>query len=207
MCHGTDIDFIMTEILPEDVYGKRVLEVGAYDENGSARPHVESLHPLSYLGTDMRPGPRVDMVLNAADLPVLGEFDLVISTEMLEHAEFWRESMHGMITVVKPGGILFLTARSPGFVYHGFPDDHWRYTVEDMGYILRGAGLEIIILKPDPSPHEPGVYAKARKPLGWTWPEETDWDKIILAKPALPEGMVRDVPVDHNPDSGATYSM
>jgi hypothetical protein len=144
---------------------------------------VESLHPSSYLGIDMRPGPRVDMVLYAADLPILGEFDLVISTEMLEHSEFWRIDMRAMITVIKPGGILFLTTRSPGFHYHDFPDDHWRYTVEDMGNILGGAGLDIIILKPDPSPHEPGVYAKARKPLDWTWPENTGWDDIVLEKP------------------------
>ena len=187
MCHGTDMDFIMHEIRPQDVTGKTVIEVGAYDVNGSAKPHVMDMNPESYLGTDIREGPRVDLVIDACDLPVLGEFDLVISTEMLEHAEFWREAMYGMITVIKPGGILFLTTRSPGFHYHDFPSDHWRYSVEDMGNILRGAGLDIIILKPDPSPHEPGVYAKARKPLGWTWPEDIGWDNIILVKPVPPE--------------------
>lgn len=186
MCHDSDIEFIAQEITHDDVYGKRVLEVGAYDDNGSPRPHVESLHPSSYLGTDMRPGPRVDLVLDAADVPTLGEFDLVISTEMLEHAEFWRDAMRGMIDAVKPGGILFLTTRSPGFAYHGYPEDHWRYTVKDMRDILDGAGMVILVLKPDPAKIYPGVFAKARKPLDWTWPEETGWENITLEKPECP---------------------
>jgi SAM-dependent methyltransferase len=186
MCHGTDIDFIVQEIGREEVGGKRVAEVGAYDDNGSARPHVESLNPESYVGIDIREGPRVDIVMDAADLHTLGEFDLVISTEMLEHAEFWQDAMRGMITAVKPGGILFLTTRSPGFHHHDYPFDYWRYTVDDMRDILTGAGLDILVLKPDPAKIYPGVFAKARKPLNWTWPEETGWENITLEKPICP---------------------
>jgi SAM-dependent methyltransferase len=186
MCHDSDLAFVREEIARHEVEGKTVVEVGAFDDNGSARPHVESLNPESYVGIDMREGPRVDVVMDAADLPTLGEFDLVISTEMLEHAEDWRAATAGMIDAVKPGGILFLTTRSPGFAYHGCPEDHWRYSVDDMRDILTGAGLDILVLKPDPAKIYPGVFAKARKPLNWTWPEETGWENITLEKPICP---------------------
>jgi hypothetical protein len=78
--------------------------------------------------------------------------------------------MRGMIDVQKPGGVLVLTTRSAGFPLHGYPDDHWRFPVESMGEILYAAGLVVERCEPDPDPASPGVFAKAGKPDGWTWP-------------------------------------
>jgi SAM-dependent methyltransferase len=122
----------------------------------------------------MRAGPGVDLVADAASLPeVLGQADVVISTEMLEHAADWQAAMRGMIDVLAPDGVLVLTTRSEGFPVHGYPDDHWRFPVESMAEILGSAGLTVERCEPDPDPASPGVFAKARKPGGWSWPAFT----------------------------------
>lgn len=172
--HPSAMAFACSALTEADVRGKYVIEAGAYDVNGSVRPHVESLSPAKYIATDIRPGPGVDEVCSAEQLPVYwSNADLVISTEMLEHAADWRAAVEGMIDVLKPGGVLVLTTRSAGFPLHGYPEDHWRFPVESMREILAAAALTVERCEPDPDPASPGVFAKARKPDGWSWPADT----------------------------------
>jgi SAM-dependent methyltransferase len=124
----------------------------------------------------MRPGPGVDLVCLAEDLPrqfsqmgADGTTDIVISTEMLEHAADWQAAMTGMARILKPDGLLVLTTRGPGFPLHGYPDDHWRFTVGAMDAILKALGFDV--LRAEPDPEAPGVFAKARKPDGWVMPD------------------------------------
>jgi SAM-dependent methyltransferase len=170
--------FACSALTAADVAGKTVLEAGAMNVNGTVRPHAESLGPASYAATDMRPGNGVDFVCDAADLGGwFDQTDVVISTEMLEHAKDWQAAVAGMITVLAPGGVLVLTTRSQGFPLHGYPEDHWRYSVGAMGVILAAAGLDVERLEPDPDPQSPGVFAVARKPAGWQWPDvQAAWD-------------------------------
>jgi SAM-dependent methyltransferase len=158
-----------------EVAGTHVVEAGAFDVNGSARPYIESLAPASYTGVDMRPGPRVDRVMDAA---TLGEncADLVVSFEMLEHVQDWRAAMTGLIGAVKPGGLLLVTTRSRGFGYHGYPHDYWRYSTDQMRHILKSAGMDVLEVRDDPQ--APGVFAKALKPACWALPEDLHeaWD-------------------------------
>ena len=179
--HPSAMAFACPALTAGDVAGRSVLEAGSLNVNGSVRGHVESLGPASYRGTDMRPGPGVDVVCDAADLPArfgAGSADVVVSTEMLEHAKDWQAAVRGMITVLTEGGVLVLTTRSEGFPLHGYPEDHWRYSVEAMGTILAAAGLDVERLEPDPDPQSPGVFARARKPAGWSWPDgvQAAWD-------------------------------
>ena len=168
--HPSAYSFATHALSPQDVQGKRVVEVGAYDYNGSARPHLESLGPASYTGTDTQPGPRVDLVCPAEKLPgTLGEdaADVLLTTEMLEHAEDWRGAVTGMVTVLAPGGLLLLTARGPGFPFHPHPGDFHRFTVDMMTAIAAACDLEVIRCEPDPDPASPGVFLLARKPQEW----------------------------------------
>lgn len=171
--HESVLRWLPGALTPAEVAGRRVLEVGAYDVNGSVRPAVEALGPGSYLGVDCSPGPRVDQVLNVADLTtVFGRdaFDVVISTEMLEHVVDWQDAIARMCDVLRPGGVLLLTTRSPGFPYHPFPIDTWRYTTDVMGEILAAAALTVQVLVDDPDPRAPGVFTKAVKPATWQPP-------------------------------------
>jgi SAM-dependent methyltransferase len=168
--HPSAYIFATTALDDADVAGRRVVEAGAYEYNGSARRVIAAMGPASYLGTDSQPGPGVDLVCPAEKLPgTLGEgaADVVVSTEMLEHAEDWRGAAAGMARVLAPGGLLLLTTRSPGFPNHPHPEDHWRFTVDHMDGIAEALGLEVLRLEPDPDPWQPGVFLLARKPAGW----------------------------------------
>ena len=178
--HYTVSEWVHRIITYDDVWGKKVVEAGAFNVNGSVRPFITNMHPLVYIGTDIRPGPDVDVVADVSDLPALlgnGFADLVVSTEMMEHVRSWRAAMNGMISLLAPGGVLIVTTRSPGFPLHDYPEDHWRYTTGDMGNIVAATGLFIEEIETDPIP---GVFCRARKPIGWEWPSDhaTQWDAI-----------------------------
>jgi len=88
-------------------------------------------------------------------------FDVIISTETLEHVRDWRLVVNNMKAVLRRGGFIYITTRSYGFPYHSCPFDYWRYEIVDVIRIFRD--FEIIRLVRD---HEaPGVFLKARKPM------------------------------------------
>jgi SAM-dependent methyltransferase len=163
MCSGTGIDFGQRALTREIVAGRRVLEVGALDVNGSLRPHVTSLGPASYLGVDIEAGPGVDEIADARDLVARfgrESFDVVITTEMVEHTREWLEVVTNLKGVLRPGGHLLVTTRSRGFRYHGYPFDFWRYEPEDLRAIF--GDLEILTIERDPE--SPGVFMLAGRP-------------------------------------------
>lgn len=91
-----------------------VLEVGSFDVNGGVR----QLFRGPYLGIDMKAGPGVDVVVDAAEFrptPV----DIVVCCEVLEHAERWRDIVAMCGRALKPGGKLILTCAGPGRAPHG----------------------------------------------------------------------------------------
>ena len=141
----------------------RVLEVGSYDVNGSVRPLFKNLHRFpSYLGVDMREGPGVDQVCMASELPFPDEsFEVVVTTEMLEHdARFWV-SVQEFNRVLTPGGHLIITTRNIGFPYHEYPHDLWRFTSDGLRQLLQWAKFEVLDAKDDWSEH--GTFATGRK--------------------------------------------
>lgn len=163
MCNATGIAFAERVLTSEIVSGRDVLEVGAYDVNGSVRPHTEALGPRSYLGVDIAAGPRVDRVLDATKLvETFGReaFDVVITTEMVEHVRDWRAVVANLKGVLRPGGHLLVTTRSAGFPYHGWPYDFWRYEPEDMRRIF--GDLELHAVESDTA--SPGIFVFGRRP-------------------------------------------
>lgn len=145
------------------VEGRRVIDVGACDFNGSIAPILHSWNPKEYIGVDIIDGPGVDVVCSADDLvEKFGEesFDIVVCFEMLEHTQDWRRSINNMKQICKPGGTLLVTTRSFGFPCHGYPHDYWRYETSDFQEIF--SDFEILELESDPI--DPGVFLKARKP-------------------------------------------
>jgi SAM-dependent methyltransferase len=162
MCSPNCIAFVERVVTSHDVTDKRVIEVGSYDVNGSARQSIEALRPASYIGVDIISGPGVDFVCDAADLldnfeP--GSFDVVISTEMVEHARDWRTVFTNLKRLCAPGGLVIITTRSPGFGYHGYPSDFWRYEESDMQLIFADYAIEFL----EPDDIYPGVFVMARK--------------------------------------------
>jgi len=150
-------------LAPADVAGKRVLEVGSLDVNGSVRGDIMALHPAEYVGIDIRPGPGVDLICDAGDLVArFGEdaFDVVVSTELLEHARDWRRIVSNIKRVTRPGGVMIVSTRSYGVDFHRRPFDYWRYEKADFNAIFADVLVEDLQLDPT----DPGLLVKARKP-------------------------------------------
>jgi SAM-dependent methyltransferase len=114
--------------------GTRVLEVGSLDINGSVRKHFTLCR---YTGIDLSKGKGVDLVHDISQ-PLLnkGQFDVVISTEMLEHARHWKDCLVNMYNLVLTGGLFILTCAGTQRDEHGttrtspkdspFTNDHYR---------------------------------------------------------------------------------
>jgi SAM-dependent methyltransferase len=163
VCNVACIAFGSAHLLSGDVRGKKVIEVGSLNENGSLRSVAEGLGPSSYLGVDIAQGPGVDEICDAVSLRSrYGEasFDVVISTEALEHMREWRDAISNMKSILRPQGVLLVTTRSKGFPYHGYPDDFWRFEPSDMESILADLSLEVL----QADPWAPGVFVRCRKP-------------------------------------------
>ena len=162
MCSPTCLSFVERHLAGADVSGARVLEVGAADVNGSARKAIEKHTPASYTGVDLAPGPGVDEVVDVGHLVQRfgpESFDVVLSTEMLEHVRNWRAAIRNLKSVVRVGGLLILTTRSVGFHYHGYPYDFWRFEPSDFEAIF--ADFDIRALETDDA--DPGVFLAARR--------------------------------------------
>jgi SAM-dependent methyltransferase len=173
--NGSVVIFIGSEVFEEEIKDKRILEVGSGDINGSIRPVLMNWgKPAEYVGIDIEAGPGVDVVCRAEELvDQFGEerFDAIISCETMEHVRDWKTAISNMKRVCRKGGIIVVTTRSPGFKYHAFPHDYWRYKVEDMAEIF--SDFEIVINKEDPQ--ELGVFIKARKPSDFIEKDLSDY--------------------------------
>jgi hypothetical protein len=145
-----------------DLAGKRVLEIGSYNVNGSVRPlfgnpvYDDSVNYREnrYVGIDIREGPGVDLVRPARkiddDFPC-GWADVVVCCEMLEHDSSFWETLRNIAWVLARGGRAIITTRGIGFPLHEHPSDYWRFTTmaaQDVFPLY--AGLENVEVEEDP---------------------------------------------------------
>lgn len=100
------------------VTGGRVIEIGAYDVNGTVRSSFATAS--EYVGVDLTEGPGVDLVRygHEVDLPH-GSFDVALSGECFEHDPHWRETFANMVRLTRPGGVVAFTCASRGRPEHG----------------------------------------------------------------------------------------
>ena len=164
MCNSTCIEFGKRNLSQNDVFGKRIIELGSLNVNGGLREYVEQFKPAKYIGVDIQYGRDVDIVCDAEDISrVLGyqEFDIVISTEMLEHVFNWRKIINNIKNLCKNGGIVLITTRSYGFPLHEYPTDNWRFEVTDMCHIF-GDFSDLVV---ENDTQDIGVFVKGKKPI------------------------------------------
>jgi SAM-dependent methyltransferase len=98
----------------------------------------------SYTSMDLVDTPIVDIVCDAADMPVDSEsFDLVLCTQVLEHCENPQGIMDKCHRVLRPGGSLIVTVPSI-FPQHGYPADNWRFMPDGLRHLRAFARVEVL---------------------------------------------------------------
>lgn len=107
-------DFLLSDL--------RVCDVGSLDINGSNRDLFAST--ATYIGVDICRGKNVDVVMPIHEYADTiksydDKFDIVISTEMLEHDRHWRQSVRAMSDILRIGGLLIITCATTGRHEHG----------------------------------------------------------------------------------------
>ncbi|WP_158497310.1 methyltransferase domain-containing protein [Methylocystis sp. ATCC 49242] len=151
-----------------------VLDLGAANVNGSYRTIFPHPH-FNYTGVDLAAADGVDLVLDDPYvLPFADEsFDIVVSGQALEHAEFFWLIFAEMGRVLKPGGFIFLIAPSAGPI-HRYPVDCYRFYPDAYHALAKYAKLHLVDLWRDergPWQDLVGVFQRQETPLAtFPWP-------------------------------------
>lgn len=97
----------------------RIVEIGSRDVNGSVRP-IFAGH--DYTGVDAAPGPGADVVADGAAWGDEAAYDLGLCCETLEHTAEAGAVVANLRRIVRPGGLLILTAAGEGRAPHSAVD-------------------------------------------------------------------------------------
>jgi SAM-dependent methyltransferase len=129
--------------------GARVLDAGA----GEGRFRRYFAH-ARYIGVDSAvgdPGWDYSALSALGDLTRLpfadGSFDAALCTTVLEHVREPRAVLAEIARVLRPGGALYVSVPQ-SFHQHQKPHDYFRYTSFGLRYLLDGAGLPIVWIRP-----------------------------------------------------------
>ena len=147
MAHREQIEYmlIVKQKFPEKFKNCRVLDIGSLDLNGNNRYLFEN---YKYIGVDVGYGENVDVVCRGHEFIDNQKFDIVISTECLEHDEFWEKTLQNMVRLTKPNGLMLLSCATTGRPEHGttatspadspFTNEYYRnLTVNDVDFAIK----------------------------------------------------------------------
>jgi len=150
--HQEVLDFLSkTKIKhPEYFKSKRVLELGSLDINGSPRSFFED---CEYIGIDRQAGRGVDVVCKAHEFKSRKKFDVIISTEMLEHDKYSDETIKNAWRLLKSGGIMIFTAanvnRTAHYEWVGEDNHYENISKEKVESWIEELGVENYEIKED----------------------------------------------------------
>jgi SAM-dependent methyltransferase len=133
-----------------------VLDFGS-QAAGNMRTHREVLagYDVTYTGVDVVAGPNVDVVMRKPyRVPCRSNsFDLVITGSAFEHIPFMWASFLEISRVLRPGGLIFLTAPSRGHIH--FEVDCWRFYPDSMRALAAFARIQLLEAHTDMPPKHP----------------------------------------------------
>ena len=118
MAHKNQQDFYqrVKAKFPRMFTNVKVLDIGSLDINGGTR---EFFYPAYYIGVDLAPGKGVDVVSPGHLYDSGFKFDVVTTSECLEHDMFWKHTLVNMVRQLKEGGMLIGTCATIGRPEHG----------------------------------------------------------------------------------------
>jgi hypothetical protein len=104
---------------PEFFNNCRVLEMGSYNYNGSAR---QCFYNCDYTGVDRQPGADVDVVCNLTKTSFKLKFDLIFSLNTLCYDLDWKKSLTHNMQFLKKSGLCFISIETEGDYPRQYPD-------------------------------------------------------------------------------------
>lgn len=103
---------------------------------------------MQYHGADLVGNPEATIQINKDGTLPVGDslFDLVLSTQVLEHVADPSAYISECLRVLRPGGHLILTTHGL-WIYHLDPVDYWRWTSDGLRFLTEGIGFKTIRLE------------------------------------------------------------
>ncbi len=120
--------------LEEPIYEFGSLQVPGQEGFADLRP----LFPgRQYVGSDMREGPGVDMVLDLHNIALPdSSVGTVLVMDTLEHVAFPHRALEEVHRIVRDGGTVVLSSVMRMRI-HAYPNDYWRFTPEGFRVLLQ----------------------------------------------------------------------
>ncbi|HET9733608.1 MAG TPA: methyltransferase domain-containing protein [Acidimicrobiales bacterium] len=120
--------------------GTRVLDFGC-----ATQPYRDLFGPgVDYVGADLPGNPEAHIELRDDGTVPLPDssFDMVLSTQVLEHVVDPARYLAECHRLLKPGGSMVLSTHGIMY-YHPDPEDYWRWTSAGLVKVVEQAGLEV----------------------------------------------------------------
>lgn len=101
----------LKEKYPKNFKKCRVLEIGSYNVNGTARDYFEN---CDYTGIDKEEGNGVDIVCNAQQTNFTKKFDTLLILSVFEHDLEWKKTLKHNLQWLKEDGMCFVCFGAEG---------------------------------------------------------------------------------------------
>lgn len=146
--------WLLRRLLYRDLKRVRAYATGRLLDIGCGQMPYRDLFAqvTDYVGIDhpnpYHPNDRPSMWASGLTLPFADAvFDTVLATQVLEHVPEPAMFLAEMCRVLRPGGMLLLTAPHI-WDLHEQPYDYYRYTCFGLRYLLEQAGFEVDLIQP-----------------------------------------------------------
>lgn len=143
------------------------LDLGGRDVNGT----VHGLFPgVVWTVLDIEPHHSVDIVADVTTWEREGEYDIVLSTEAIEHIAQWPRIIDAGYDVLRPGGYMIVTGGSTGRGPHSCTgvvpvpagEHYGNVAPDDLERVAKEVGFTDIHVEYNPEPHY-DVYMWAQR--------------------------------------------
>jgi SAM-dependent methyltransferase len=135
--HLSDLLMAIRSLMPTNA--SRVLDYGC---GGS--PYRSLFGSCTYHRADLVGGKDLDFEYgeDSCLAPDVGNYDCVLSTQVLEHVQDPVAYMNECRRLLKPGGVLLLSTHGL-YEDHACPEDYWRWTVFGLRRLAEALGLKV----------------------------------------------------------------
>jgi SAM-dependent methyltransferase len=138
----SDLALAWRKVASEKVFdGARVIDLGC----GGSPYRQLFAHPACYNRADIAGTPDIDFTMDAVTgrtAAAEGTYDVVVSSQVLEHVESPADYLAEALRLLRPGGTLLLSTHGT-YEDHPCPGDYWRWTGQGLEKTLNAAGFEL----------------------------------------------------------------